>query len=73
MGRVCSICSLLVGEVGVLVELGLEALHLLEALDELRRGRRRPSGWSTWSGLACEALRLHELAEVGDGLLEACR
>ena len=30
------------GEVGVLVELGLEALDFLEVLDELRRGRRRP-------------------------------
>ena len=27
-------CSLLVGEVGVLVELGLEPLHFLEMLDE---------------------------------------
>ena len=34
--------SLLGGEVGVLVELGLEPLHLLELLDERRRGRRRP-------------------------------
>ena len=30
--------ALLVGEVGVLVELGLEALHLLEVLDELAAG-----------------------------------
>ena len=43
LGRTCSMAaSLLVGEVGVLVELGLEPLHFLELLDERRRGRRRP-------------------------------
>ena len=61
--------SLLIGEVGVLVELGLEALDLLEALDEL--GARVVAHQVVHPiGLGFEALRLHELAEVGNGLLE---
>ena len=61
--------ALLVGEVGVLVELGLEALDLLEALDELGAGVVAHQVVHL-IGLGFEALRLHELAEVGDSLLE---
>ena len=60
---------LLVGEVGVLVELGLEALDLLEPLDELSPGIVAHQVVHL-IGLGFEALRLHELAEVGDGLPE---
>ena len=64
-----NLLALLVGEVGVLVELGLEALDLLEPLDELGSGVVAHQVVHL-IGLGFEALRLHELAEVGDGLLE---
>ena len=60
---------LLVRKVGVLVELGLEALDLLESLDELGAGVVAHQVVDL-IGLGFEALRLHELAKVGDGLLE---
>ena len=64
--------DLLVGEVGVLVELGLEALDLLEPIDELSAGVVAHQ-FVCLIGLGLEALRLHELAEAGDGLLELDR
>ena len=64
-----NLLALLVGKVGVLVELGLEALDLLEPLDELGTGVVAHQVVHL-IGLGFEALRLHELAEVGDGLLE---
>ena len=64
-----NLLALLVGEVGVLVELGLEALDLLEPLDELGSSIvAHQVVHLIWRGF--EALRLHKLAEVGDGLLE---
>ena len=64
-----NLIALLVGEVGVLLELGLEALDLLEAIDELGAGVVAHQVVHL-IGLGFEALRLHELAEVGNGLLE---
>ena len=64
-----NLLALLVRKVGVLVELGLEALDLLEALDELGAGVVAHQVVDL-IGLGFEALRLHELAEVGNGLLE---
>ena len=54
---------LLAGEVGVLVELGLEALDLLEPLDELGAGVVAHQVVDLVR-LGLEALRLHELAKV---------
>ena len=61
--------SLLVGEVGVLVELGLEPLHFLEVLDEGGAGVVALEVGHVL-GLGVEALRLHEVVEVCDGRLE---
>ena len=60
---------LLVGEVGVLVELDLEALDLFEPLDELDTGIVAHQVVHL-IGFGFKALRPHELAKVGDGLLE---
>ena len=60
---------LLVGEVGVLVELGLEPLHFLELLDERGAGVvALEVGHGL--GLGFEALRLHEVGQAPDGGLE---
>ncbi len=58
-----------VGEVGVLVELGLEPLHFLEALDE---GGAGVVALEVGHGLrgAVEALRLHEGVELLHGVLQ---
>ena len=63
------LCRLLVGEVGVLVELGLEALDFLEPIDELGTGVVSHQVVHL-IGLGFDTLRLHEHAEFGDGLLE---
>ena len=60
---------LLVRKVGVLIELGLEALDLLESFDELGAGVVAHQVVDL-IGPGFEVLRLHELAEVSDGLLE---
>ena len=61
-----------VGEVGVLVELGLEPLHFLEVLDE---GRAGGVALEVGHGLgrAVEALRLHEVVQLLHGGLAASR
>ena len=69
MEDLLNLLPLLVGKVGVLVELSLEALDLLESLDELCAGVVAHQVVHL-IGLGFEALRLHELAEVSDGLLE---
>ena len=61
--------ALRVGEVGVLIELRLEALDILEPIDELGAGVVAHEVVHL-IGLGFEALRLHELAEVVDSLLE---
>lgn len=56
-------------EIGVLVELGLEALDLLKSFDELGAcGVALELGHVL--GLAAEALRLHEVVELVDGGVE---
>ena len=64
-----NLLALLVGEVGVLIELHLEPLDILEPIDELGAGVVAHEVVHL-IGLRFEALRLHELAEVIDGLFE---
>jgi len=60
---------ILLGQVGVLIELGLEALHFFETVDKLGSGVVALEVGHIF-GLAAETLRLHEVAKVAHGGLE---
>ena len=58
------VCFVLLGEVGVLVELGLEPLHFLEVVDEGGAGVVALEVGHVPPGLPVEALRLHEVVQL---------